>query len=543
MRDIKFESSAGPTPPLENDVPESLADEAAPLSATFHSILFDNPGDRIRAEASTSPIFFIDLNLNQIVDAVTANKNEYNLKPFFHTSLTNVEAIRYRHEVFRDIETGGLLAHITKFAERMRSVREHLDQVEKLRNQHQKEGWFLDAVAIYCDAVNQLLRDMELEPLRSRGLLSFRAYLAGYVASDRFTSLLSETRKLKSDLASITYTILIKDNSLTVRKYDSETDYSIDVERTFEKFKQGAATNYAVKFSEPIEMNHIEAVAVDFVAQLHSDIFHDIDDYRSRNATFLDHTIVGFDREIQFYIAYLDYIAPLKKSGLNFCYPRVSTRDKEIRDEDGFDLALARKRVAENAPVVCNDIYLQGDERILVISGPNQGGKTTTARMFGQLHYLASIGCPVPGREARLFLFDRLFTHFEKEEDIHTLRGKLEDDLFRIHNILDQATTNSVIVMNEIFNSTTLNDAIFLGKKVIQSIADLGALCVCVTFVDELASLNRKTVSMVSTVVPEDPARRTFKVVRRPADGLSYAISIAEKYRLTYEYLCRRISS
>jgi DNA mismatch repair ATPase MutS len=443
----------------------------------------------------------------------------------------------------RDLENKILFENIKAFAYKMRTIRQHLALVDKLNYKYHKEGWFLDTVEIYCEAVNCLVHDLTLVDLKSRGFLAFREYMTNYGKSGGFTSLLAEMKKLKADLSAVKYCLLIKGNCIKVRKYESEIDYSADVEETFEKFKQGAVKDYRVKFHTGPGMNHVEERILDLVAQLYPDIFLNLENYCAKNGNYLDETIAVFDQEIQFYIAYLEYIAIFKRAGLKFCYPQISTQGKEVYDYEGFDLALAYKLITENSSVVCNDFYLKDKERIFVVSGPNQGGKTTFARTFGQLHYLASIGCPVPGREAQLFLFDRLFTHFEREENIKNLRGKLQDDMVRIHYILNQATSNSIIIMNEIFTSTTLKDAIFLGKKVMEKIMQLDLLCVCITFIDEWASLSEKTVSMVSTVVPENPALRTYKIVRRPADGLAYAISIAEKYRLTYDCLKERIKS
>src|SRR6266516_1655492 len=456
---------------------------------TFHSILFERTEDSSKKETLEAPIFFVDLNLDQIIDAITDGRQEYDLKPFFYTSLNDIDAITYRHEIMLDLENKILFEHIQSFAQKMRAMREHLTQASKFSYKYQKERWFLDAVEMYCDAVHGLAHDLTLVDVQSRGFLAFREYVTDYANSGRFTSLLAETKKLKADLSAVKYCLLIRGNRIKVRKYESEIDYC------------------------------------------------------AKNGKYLDETIAIFDREIQFYMAYLEYIAIIKRGGLKFCYPQISNTWKEVYDYEGFDVALAYKLMTENSSVVCNDFSLKGKERIFVVTGPNQGGKTTFVRTFGQVHYLTSIGCPVPGREAQLFLFDRLFTHFEKEENIKDLRGKLQDDLVRIYHMLNQATSNSMIILNEIFTSTTLDDALFLSKKIMEKILQLDLLCVWVTFIDELTSFSEQTVSMVSTVVPENPAVRTYKIVRRPADGLAHALAIAEKYRLTYLYVKERLKS
>jgi DNA mismatch repair protein MutS len=507
----------------------------------FNGILFDRPHG-LDADQPEEPACFGDLHLDQVLASMTAGREDYDLKPFFYTSLREVEAVRYRHEVIRDLEKPEVLGSVRAFAEQMRRMREYLAQAKKLRYNRQQQRWFLDAVDVYGEAVGALVDELTQAPLDSRGLGAFRQYLTAYRNSERFTGLVSQSGNLLEALAEVRYCVHIRGNRVRVSNYAGEADYSAEVLQTFAKFQQGAVKDHRVKLPQWADLNHVEAQILRLVAQLHPEVFVALDDFCTRQVDFVDPVIGAFDREVQFYLAYLEYIQRFQAAGLAFCYPEVTGQPGEVYAEDAFDLALANKAVPERSAVVPNDFSLKGLERILVVTGPNQGGKTTFARMVGQLHYLASLGLPVPGRRARLLLPDQVFTHFEREEDLANLRGKLEDELVRIHDILGRATADSVIVMNESFASTTLRDALVVGTAVIQQLLQLGCLSVYVTFVDELASLDDATVSMVSLVAPENPALRTYKVVRKPADGLAYAAAIANKYGLSYRSLRRRIA-
>ena len=507
------------------------------------SILFLRSEDAARAGHAAQPAFFTDLNLDQITDAVTVGRREYDLRPFLHTPLHHPEAVRYRHEVFRDLEQGQVLGAVRRFAEQIRDMRAHLEQAGKLRGKYQIEWWFLRAADTYCRAVTSLASDLDGASIASAGLQAFRQHLAGYVRSDAFTALVSQTAEVHADLATVAYSVHIRGNRVRVSRYAGEPDYSAEVVKSFAKFKQGRVKEYRTGVRDGPDMNQVEARILELVTRLYPRVFEALDRYCSRHQRYLDSVIAAFDREVQFYLAYLEFMAPFSRAGLRFCYPQVSADTKDSSVNDAFDLALAVKLAGGNSPpVVRNGFALHDHERILVVTGPNQGGKTTFARMFGQLHYLASLGCPVPGTSARLFLPDQIFTHFEREEDLATLRGKLDDELTRVHDILRQATDRSVVVMNESFTSTTLDDALFLGTEVMRRMISLDLLCVYVTFVDELASLSGSTVSMVAAIDPDNPAVRTYRVQRRAADGLAYAAAIAGKYGLTYERVTERIA-
>jgi DNA mismatch repair protein MutS len=483
-----------------------------------------------------------DLNLDQLVAAVAGDREERDLiTRVLFSRLRDAGAVRYRQEVFQDLEDPALSDAVRRFSRLMGEVRAHLRQLAQMRYRHQREGWLLDAAAIYCDAVASLAGQLASAPVSSRALLAFRDYLAAYVASAGFTTLARDTRDRRDALGEIRYCTRIRGGRVEVSRYTGEADYSAAVLETFERFKQGAVKDYLIRYRMQPGMNHITAQITELVARLFPEEFTALAEYCRQHAAFVDEGIRRADSELQFYLAYLDYITPVRAAGLSFCYPEVSASSRDVRASGTFDLALAHKLAAARTPVVTNDFALEGRERIFVVTGPNQGGKTTFARTFGQLHHLAAAGCPVPGSAARLFLPDRIFTHFEKEENLAAMTGKLEDDLIRIAQILQVATGASIVILNETFASTTVHDARFLGTRLLTKLMRLGALGVYVTFVDELASLGEQIVSMMSTIVPGNPAERTYKVVRKPADGLAHALAIAQKHNVTYEQLRERL--
>jgi len=507
----------------------------------FRSILRDS-ADAEAPRAGPQSDVVCDLHLDQIVAGLTEGRQEYRLDEYFYAPLATEQAIRYRHDVFADLENRPVCQQVESFAAAMRAQRERIAKSQDVHHPLQKQRWFLDAVDLYCEAVVRFAGELAAGDLGSSGLKGLCDYLAAYVQSEAFASLRGEARQLETDLANVRYGLYIDGSRIEVRPAGGEPEYGEEIARTFEKFARDTKRDYRFRLRADSEVNHVEAAILERVALLFPQLFGQLAQFVERYPDPFDPVLVRFDREVQFYVACLEYAARLKATGLEFCYPQIASRSKAVFGEAVFDLALAGRLAADNKAVVPNDFHLEAAERILVVSGANQGGKTTFARAFGQAHYLASLGCPVPGRRAQLYLFDAIFTHFEREEAVETLSGKLEDELVRMRCILDAATPRSILIMNESFGSTTLDDALYLGERVLRQVIARDMLGVCVTFLDELASLDRATVSMVSRVNPLDPAQRTFKIVRAPADGLAHALAIAKKYRLSYEQIRERMA-
>jgi DNA mismatch repair protein MutS len=520
----------------------SASEDATPdnRASEFGSILFADPNQE--ASGPLTPDFFVDLHLDQIVKAAVAKRDEYDLAGFYSQPLHNPGHVRYRQDVVRDLQDKQVRDAVIVFAGRMKAMRGQMNLVRELRHGLQRQRWFLEAANVYCDAAHEFASGLAEATLRSDGFQTFAHHLNSLLDSADFSAFASDARSVREEIGALEYTVNIKGAHVQVDLYRDETDLSAEVQQTFARFQQGDVKEHRWRFPEFAALNHVEEQILDRVAKLFPEPFARLHSFCETYTHAFDEAVLRFDREVQFYLGYLEFIEPLTKAGLEFCLADHDDGETSIT-QAGFDLSLAAKLNGQGKTPVVNDFELRAPERILVVTGPNQGGKTTFARMVGQIYYLASLGLPVPASRARLPLPDRIYTHFEREEDLQTLRGKFEDELVRIHDILEHATGSSLLIMNESFGSTTLADGLLVGSEIVRQIIREGALGVFVTFIDELATVGPETVSMMSTVVPDDPAQRTFKIERKPADGLAFAVALASKYRLGYEDLRQRIAA
>ncbi|TVP67745.1 MAG: DNA mismatch repair protein MutS [Nitriliruptor sp.] len=523
--------------PASTDAPTTDPEASLASRTVGPSVLWPGGGVDVRL-CEDPPGYFRDLNLDQLVDAAARARQEQDLAVFFHTRLQDPAEVVYRQDVCRELQRDRVRGPVDRFVEAMTRARRYRRLSAGSRWPHEGQVWLLHAARTYVQAVMDLTADLEGVDLHADGLRAVRGYLIEHVASQGFQRLEVDSRRALERLAAVQFRVHYLQPTVTVQPPDPDAgDFSERIAALFDRFRQDAAASDAPDRdrSDDPGLDHIEAQIVERVARLHPEVFADLARFADRHADHANHTIDAFDRQVQFYLAYLDLVAPLAASGLPLCYPEVAADDTALDVRDTYDLALAHEVAGQT--MVLNDVTLQQLERVIVVTGANQGGKTTMARAIGQLHHLAALGLPVPGRSAQLVLCDRILTHFPRQERLGDLHGRLQDDMLRVRDLLDHAGPASLVILNETFGSTTVADARAIGTEILQRLDGVGARCVYVTFIDELAHAVTDAVSLVATVDPDDPAVRTFQLVRRPPDGRAHALAIARKHGLTYDQL------
>ena len=233
-------------------------------------------------------------------------------------------------------------------------------------------------------------------------------------------------------------------------------------------------------------------------------------------------------------IAKLDVIASLALVAERNNYVRPKINEKGVIDiKDGRHPVV--EKMIPNDMFICNDTYLDDKKnRISIITGPNMAGKSTYMRQTALIVVMAQIGSFVPASSANIGLVDRIFTRVGASDDLASGQSTFMVEMNEVANILRNATSKSLLILDEIGRGTSTFDGLSIAWAVVEHISNsklLGAKTLFATHYHELTELEGKidNVNNYCIAVKEKGDDIVFlrKIVKGGADK-SYGIQVAK---------------
>lgn len=225
-------------------------------------------------------------------------------------------------------------------------------------------------------------------------------------------------------------------------------------------------------------------------------------------------------------IGMIDFIfAKAKYSiSINGSIPKISS-EKQI------NLIQASHPLIDKDKVVKNDIYLGKDFTSLIITGPNTGGKTVTLKTAGLLVIMAMSGLAIPAKEeSSIYIFDNVFADIGDEQSIQDSLSTFSSHITKIANILNKATSNSLVLLDELGSGTDPLEGAALAISILEELHNRGSLCISTTHYPELKNFAISEPGFENACVEFDlqTLTPTYKLLIG-IPGTSQAFAISEK--------------
>jgi hypothetical protein len=238
-----------------------------------------------------------------------------------------------------------------------------------------------------------------------------------------------------------------------------------------------------------------------------------------------DHVRGFFGRlrtELAFYLGCVNLHDRLTKAGVPTCFPEpipLGTRTFTCRDLRDVGLCLATEK-----PVSGNAIDADGTS-LIVVTGANEGGKSTFLRSVGTAQLMMQAGMFVTSKSLRANVTNGVFTHFKREEDDTMTHGKFDEELARMSTIADFVGPQSMLLCNESFAATNEREGAEIARGIIDAMLECGVKVVYVTHIYDLAhSLYRRgnTAYLFLRAERRPDGVRTFRIKPAEPEPTSY---------------------
>ena len=479
------------------------------------------------------PAFYLDLNLNQILDKVTQTWGKQVKKMFLYFP-KDAQCEQYRRGVYGDVKQEGCYDALMKFLEMTAKMEENQKQEEAVASAMQKNVWHLWAIWHYCEAFEGLRAQLQKLELSSEGMKEFLRLLGEHLDSEGYKTMRSRVDSILKELMGFRFTITYDKDRMIISEGTTQGDYEAFVE------KGGDHDRISLKnpFIVSPNLSDLEIECLKVLSAKRPKLFAALKTIAEKYQEFGEEFCFRFLREIPYYLSFRAFQIEMEEKGRYFCTPKTNP-DQRMEARELYDLALSIVALREGRRIVGNDVYYEAGESFFVLTGPNQGGKTTFARSLGQLIFFTKMGFDVPARSANVHYFRNILTHFSVEESIETGRGKLKEELLRMAPMMEDYEENAFVVINELFTTAATYDAQIMGKKVLEHFIGQKCQGIYVTHLKELTQAHPQVVSLRAMLNEEK--LQTFRIERSEAEETACAANQVNKYRLTYEQLKERL--
>jgi len=204
----------------------------------------------------------------------------------------------------------------------------------------------------------------------------------------------------------------------------------------------------------------------------------------AQSADHIDSFLNALRLELAFYIGCLNLSEQLAQLGEPIAFPQPAPAHERRHSFTGlYDVSLA---LTMQQKVVGNDVAADGKD-LVMITGANQGGKSTFLRSIGLAQLMMQCGMFVPAESFCANICDNLFTHYKRKEDATMKSGKLDEELSRMSAIVDNITANSMVLFNESFAATNEREGSEIARQIVSALQERRIKIFYVTHLYELA--------------------------------------------------------
>ncbi len=493
-----------------------------------------NPGSR-ETDDRDAESFYRDLNIDHLIEKM-AFKWGRKIRNYYLNLPCSKEEMEYRRGVYADVKKEKVFNALIRYTESLEAVENLRKEKEKVTIPVQRAVWHIREVGEYCSALENLEHELDNADLTSEGMKDFLNVLKEALDNGGYRKLSENTAELLNEIKKLRFIITYDKDRMAVEIGEIEGNGAYD--ELIGNRNKKETTHLKNPFRTDPSISGLEYACLEILSKKKPEFFSRLKDIAEQNEEYENPVLKRFDREISFYLSFYSFQKEMEKEGFVFATPDT-TGEKRIEAKGLYDLALALTSIGTDKKIVSNDLFYEKGEKFFVLTGPNQGGKTTFARSLGQLVYFTMMGLDVPAEYACVPYFPYIRTHFSVEESVETGRGKLMEELTRLAPMMTDEGSGAFVVINELFTTAANYDAVIMGKEVLRHFIGLNCMGIYVTHLMELTEGNEGVVSLRAML--DDRRIQTFRIMRGMADDTACAENQVNKYRLTYEQLKERL--